>query len=144
MLFKCFFPREKLAGNSQENKLVLQQASSDSMGITILLNLTMLLQRCVASQQSSLCACCVGAQQITGSRQCSWWRYHESARAMTPTVASSSSSPFYPLLTRWYIFAKHGKVVFCETGRSWFCWHIYADFSANTRRHLLLPGAALF
>lgn len=61
--FQVRFCREELAGEqSQENKLVLQQLSSGYVGITILLNLIVLLERNVASQQSSLRICCLEAQ----------------------------------------------------------------------------------
>lgn len=61
--FQGHFCKEELAGEqSQENKLVLQQVSSDYVGITILLNLIALLERNVTSQQSSLRICRWGTQ----------------------------------------------------------------------------------
>lgn len=84
------------------------------MGITILLNLTMLLQRCVASQQSSLCVCCVRAQPNDPDNASSW-RYHEPVHYMTPAVVPSSSSPFHLLITRWYFF-------FCQTWQNGVQW----------------------
>lgn len=59
---QVLFLREKLVGEQTlENKLVLQKLSS-YMGITILHNLIMLLERYVASQQSSLHICYLRAQ----------------------------------------------------------------------------------
>lgn len=69
------------------------------MSITALLNLTMPLQRCVASQQSSLCVCCVRAQPHDPD-DAAYEDKCEPTHGTTSAVVPSSSSPFYLLLTR--------------------------------------------
>lgn len=106
------------------------------MSITTLLDLTMLLQGCVASQQSSLCVCCVRAQPHDPD-DAAYEDNCEPAHGMTSAVVPSSSSPFYLLLTRWYIF--------CQTwlnGVQWnrqvmlplkqLCWLFNQDWKAPT------------